>query len=105
MNLLERMNKELDANFDSNQFEHQPEYREEEGIARSYLVSKSDQVVYIGALSKEFRFSQGEKIGTEISRKYNESVLSKILSKTDLKIKCKFLDSNQYFADYILEKA
>jgi uncharacterized SAM-dependent methyltransferase len=36
---LDRINKELEANFDLEFFEHQPEYKESEGIAKSYLVS------------------------------------------------------------------
>jgi uncharacterized SAM-dependent methyltransferase len=39
LNLLDRINKELEANFDLEFFEHQPEYKESEGIAKSYLVS------------------------------------------------------------------
>jgi uncharacterized SAM-dependent methyltransferase len=38
LNLLDRINKELEANFDLEFFEHQPEYKESEGIAKSYLL-------------------------------------------------------------------
>ncbi|HAB27673.1 MAG TPA: L-histidine N(alpha)-methyltransferase [Xanthomarina gelatinilytica] len=103
-NLLNRINKELDANFNIDQFSHQPEYTETEGIARSYIVSNTDQEVHIGALNKTFQFKKGEKIHTEISRKYNDEILNSILENSSLRIVTKLLDSKSYFADYILIK-
>jgi len=41
---------------------------------------------------------------TEISRKYNDEILAKILKKTDFKITNRLTDSNGYFADYILHR-
>lgn|SRR5690554_3386430 len=104
LNLLNRINKELDANFNIDQFSHQPEYTETEGIARSYIVSDTDQEVHIGALNKSFQFKKGEKIYTEISRKYNDTILQTILGDSGLQIVTKLLDSKSYFADYILIK-
>jgi uncharacterized SAM-dependent methyltransferase len=40
----------------------------------------------------------------EISRKYNDTILNSILSKTDFVIKDKITDSKGYFANYILER-
>ncbi len=102
MNLLRRMNTELGANFDLSQFEHRPEYSEETGVAKSYIESVSNQTVTISSLNKSFHFNKGERIHTETSRKYNDEVLSQILSGTDFEITCKLMDSNGYFADYIL---
>ncbi|AXO79488.1 L-histidine N(alpha)-methyltransferase [Olleya aquimaris] len=104
LNLLERINKEFDANFDIDTFKHQPEYTEDEGIARSYLVSTKSQTVTIKALNKSFHFMEGERIHTETSRKYNDAILNGFLKKTSLKVIDKLMDSNQYFADYILNK-
>lgn len=105
LNLLHRINKELQANFDLNAFEHQPEYTEEEGIAKSFLVSTTQQKVEIKAIGKTFQFEEGEKIHTEISRKYNSAILEKILLKTDFEITGKLTDSRNYFADFILRKS
>lgn len=105
LNLLHRINKELDANFDLTAFEHQPEYTEEEGIAKSYLVSLVKQHVEIKSIGKTFQFEAGEKIHTEISRKYNSAILEKILLKTDFEITGKLTDSRNYFADFILRKS
>ena len=104
LNLLTRINKELDADFDTNKFEHQPEYDEDEGIARSFLVSAKDQTVTIKSLGKTFRFKAGEKIHMETSRKYNDQILNRILEHSSLKIIDRLTDSQNLFADYILEK-
>ena len=58
----------------------------------------------IGALNKTFQFKTGEKIHTETSRKYNDTLLRSILENSELVITDKLLDSKKYFADYILEK-
>lgn len=102
INLLDRINAELGANFVINQFVHAPVYDEINGIAVSYLKSLTDQKVVIGELT--FNFQKDELIHTEVSRKYDDEVLKKILSKTDIRWENKILDSNQLFADYILEK-
>lgn len=104
LNLLERINRELDANFEIESFKHQPEYDEEEGIATSFLVSNKDQEVFIKKLNKTFHFEKGEKILTEISRKYNDRILDKILKNTAFVIKDRITDSKNYFANYILER-
>ena len=55
-------------------------------------------------MEQELPFKKGEKIHTEISRKYNESILKDILDLTQFKIIDQFLDSKSYFSSYILEK-
>ena len=102
LNLLYRINNELGANFDLKNFDHVCEYTEEEGIVKSYLKSICDQAVTIKATGKTYQFTAGEKIHTEVSRKYNDEILNKILSKTDFKIIEKLKDKQAYFADYVL---
>ena len=103
LNLLHRINKELGANFDVNNFKHQPEYTMEEGIAKSFLVSNKTQDVTIPKINKTYSFKAGEKIHTEISRKYNDKILNEIITISKFKIATKFVDSKNYFADYILD--
>lgn len=104
LNLLTRINREFTANFKVDQFEHTPEYDEEEGVARSFITSKVDQSVDIGALEQSFEFKKGERIHTEISRKYNREILANLLEKTNLSISKVLMDSEKLFADYLLEK-
>lgn len=102
LNLLDRINRELGADFDRNEFEHLPVYDEKEGIAKSFLASKIDQQVHIDGHC--FHFSAGETIHTEISRKYNDEVIHCILQKTDFTVEAKILDRQSLFADYILKR-
>ena len=104
LNLLRRINSELGGDFIIENFEHAPEYTEEEGIAKSFLKSKTKQTVYISELDKSFNFDKNEVIHTEISRKYNDDILHNLLRNSDLSITEKLLDNKNYFADYILTK-
>ncbi len=104
LNLLDRINTELNADFNTSQFKHQPEYNEEEGIAKSFIVSTSDQEVTVQQLNKTFHFKEGEKIHTEISRKYNDILIQQIIANTSFTLDTKIMDSKAYFADYILTR-
>jgi L-histidine N-alpha-methyltransferase len=100
LNLLDRINTELDGDFDRKNFEHAPFYDEEEGFAKSYLKSKKNQSVSISG--QHFNFKKDETICTEISRKYNDTILNRILGETDITVLHKIVDSESLFADYIL---
>lgn len=100
LNLLDRINRELGADFDLSQFEHRATYEETEGVARSYLVSKTEQTVTIQ--EQAFDFKEGESIHMEISRKYNDNVINGILRNTGIHILSRIMDSQQLFADYVL---
>jgi uncharacterized SAM-dependent methyltransferase len=104
INLLNRINKELGGDFDVNQFKHQPEYTEKEGIAKSYLMSLANQEVKIEKLGKTFRFEAGEKIATEISRKYNDQIIQQIIQNSAFEMVDKITDSKNYFSNYILKR-
>jgi L-histidine N-alpha-methyltransferase len=104
LNLLKRINRELGGNFEIENFEHAPEYTEEEGVAKSFLRSKKKQTVYIKDLDQSFEFEAGELIHTEISRKYNDEILKDLIHTSGLEISHKLMDSKKYFADYILTK-
>jgi dimethylhistidine N-methyltransferase len=69
LNVLERINRELGADFDVTQFEHRARYDPHAGRVEMHLVSGSDHTVTVGA--HEFRFSAGETIHTENSYKYS----------------------------------
>lgn len=104
LNLLKRINDELEGDFNLDAFAHKPEYSEESGEARSYLMSLAEQKVTIGAINKSYHFSIGEKIFTEISRKYNDTIIEKMIEKSDFEIIGKLSDEKGYFANYIFTK-
>lgn len=102
MNLLRRINRELEGDFDLDAFEHAPEYEESEGVARSFLKSLTNQTVHLNGC--QFDFEEGECIRTEISRKYDDDVLNRILENTDFEIERRFTDEKGLFADYLLRR-
>jgi L-histidine N-alpha-methyltransferase len=104
LNLLRRINNELGGDFDVNNFRHKPEYDEENGIALSFLESTKDQNVTIEATGKTYHFAKGERIHTEVSRKYDLKTIKKITENTGLVIKDVFYDSRRYFMDVLFEK-
>jgi len=103
LNLLRRINRELGADFDLQQFMHYPLYDPESGAAKSYLISRKQQTVFIGALGREFSFDPWELILTEISQKYDETMIGELAGSTGFRVKRNFTDSRNYFVDSLWE--
>ncbi len=104
LNLLDRINRELDADFDRDSFVHWPTYDPVSGECRSYLVSLTAQQVAIGALNQTFDFKAFESIFTEISKKYSLSEIEHLASLGGFEVKENFMDSEGYFADVLWVK-
>ncbi len=104
LNLLKRINRELDANFDVTKFTHLAVYDPLIGAAKSYLVSLCAQEVYIGAAEQKLYFKAHEAIFTEISQKFDEMTINEFADKNELRIVETFTDSRNMFADVLFEK-
>jgi L-histidine Nalpha-methyltransferase len=104
LNLLHRLNRELGANFDVNNFIHYPYYDPQTGAARSYLVSTKDQEVNIRTLQRVIKFQAWESIRTEVSQKYDLLMIEKLVSEAGLEIVDLFFDADHYFCDVLLKK-
>ncbi|MFW6095192.1 MAG: L-histidine N(alpha)-methyltransferase, partial [Bacteroidota bacterium] len=78
INLLRRINNELGGDFILENFYHYPVYEPSKGEAKSYLVSKQKQTVYIKNLNQSFRFEKGEPVYMEISKKYTLQEIDKL---------------------------
>ena len=102
-NLLNRINKELGADFDASNFKHHPIYDPVSGECRSYLLSKKDQDVFIKALDHEFHFRRWEPIFMEISKKYDRDEIRELAFETGFKILGSYMDQYEYFLDSIWE--
>ncbi len=68
MNLLVRINAELDGSFDLGAFSHEAFYDADEGRIEMHLRSLAAQVA--GVAGHQFNFAEGERIHTENSYKY-----------------------------------
>lgn len=60
-------------------------------------MSLENQKVTLSKINKTSDFAKGEKISTEISRKYNDEIIQKIITRTDFCITEKLTDSRNYF--------
>lgn len=99
LNLLERMNRELDANFDVQDFRHWESYDPVTGATRSFLVSKKAQHVFIKALNQSFHFDAWEAINVELSQKYSLSEVEDLAREAGFQVRQHFTDDQGYFVD------
>ncbi|HEX8461785.1 MAG TPA: L-histidine N(alpha)-methyltransferase [Segetibacter sp.] len=99
LNLLHRINDELDANFDVSNFYHYPTYDPGTGACKSYLVSMCKQSVTIAG--RNFDFSEGEPIHTEISQKYTIEQTDTLAMESGFTPVKHFTDSKNWFLDTI----
>ena len=98
LNLLRRINNELNADFVIENFKHFPTYNPESGECKSYLVSNHKQRVFIG--DTEFiEFDEQETIDMEISTKYSINQTNEIAKLSGFKPVEYFYDSKQWFVD------
>jgi L-histidine N-alpha-methyltransferase len=99
LNLLRRINRELDADFDLDHFSHYAQYRPVECAARSFLISREKQTVRIGALNRSFEFEQWEPIFMEISQKYTAAMIEELAAESGFMIETEFLDKENFYRD------
>ncbi len=104
-NVLARINKELNGNFDLDKFMHWETYDPESGTAKSYLVSKEKQTVDIDDLSLQVHFEAWESIHTEISQKYDDDIVKWLTEESGLEIVRSFSDKNEDYKDYLIRKS
>ncbi|MCC9135189.1 L-histidine N(alpha)-methyltransferase [Pontibacter silvestris] len=101
INLLRRINRELGGDFNINRFRHYAVYNPQEGVMKSYLVSKAHQDVYIKDIDKTFHFDAWEAIHTEYSHKYSLQQVEEMGKQSGFAIEQVFQDKRQYFADVL----
>ena len=98
LNLLRVVNREINADFDLDNFSHYAFFNEEKGQIEMYLVSGKDQEIRLGDSGVVISFAAGERILTEISRKYTAGELESMLSDYGFTIIRHYQPANQYFS-------
>lgn len=99
LNLLTRINRELNANFAVENFQHYQTYDPVSGACRSYLVSLKDQNVTIDHNIISFR--ENELIDMEVSQKFSESEISRLAEKSGFEVLGEIKDSKNWFVDSV----
>ncbi|MEV5568912.1 L-histidine N(alpha)-methyltransferase [Spirillospora sp. NPDC052269] len=85
-NVLRVMNRELDADFDPDAFEHHAVWNASDEWIEMRLRSVCDQTVRIGALDLTCEFAEGEEMRTEISAKFRRERLESELGAAGLRL-------------------
>ena len=94
--LLVRMNQELDANFQLNQFGHYAFYNPGQSRIEMHLVSLKNQTVRIG--ESEIDFKLGESIWTESSYKYTLEEFAQLAATAGFAVEQVWTDPRQLFS-------
>ncbi len=85
LNILERLNRELGANFPVRDYEHRAFYSSANHRVEMHLVARTAHKVTIPEIG-EISFEKGESIRTELSYKYDRPILEDMLSASGLSI-------------------
>jgi dimethylhistidine N-methyltransferase len=96
LNLLERINRELNGDFQLERFQHHAFYNREEGRIEMHLVSLRDQTVHLGNVS--IHFTEGESIWTESSYKYSLTEFEKMAATAGFRVAKVWTDGQQWFS-------
>ena len=100
LNLLTRINRELDANFELDSFRHHAFYNEIQGRVELHLVSQCKQTIQVNSSEVEFR--KGENIHTENSYKYTIEEFHTLTQGAGFTPYRVWTDPNKYFSVHYL---
>jgi dimethylhistidine N-methyltransferase len=100
LNLLQRINRELGADFDLQAFSHDAFYNASEGRVEMHLVSRSEQTVTVAGES--FDFDEGETIHTESSYKYDVEEFLSLAERAGFVSEQVWTDDQQLFSVHCL---
>jgi L-histidine Nalpha-methyltransferase len=98
MNVLARINRELDADFDLKQFAHEALWNVAERRIEMHLRSLQRQRVDIPGSGLRIRLEEGETIWTESSHKYSPSEPIEMAARTGFRCEAQWIDEEWPFA-------
>ena len=97
LNMLTRMNRELDCNFDLSEYVHFAFFNKKKDRIEMHLKSKSDQELRVSGSDRTFKISQGETIHTESSYKYSKEKIQELAIRSGFSLEKIFSDKNNWF--------
>jgi L-histidine N-alpha-methyltransferase len=104
LNMLSHLNGRFQGNFDLSQFRHIALYNETDRQIEMYIESLATQTVTLETLGLTVPFGQGERLLSEISRKFDPVDLAQTLLSHGLVVKQTFTDARQMFALLLCQK-
>jgi L-histidine Nalpha-methyltransferase len=99
LNLLARINRELDGNFPLRSFRHEARWRSEEKRIEMHLVSMEKQVISVPGADCRVLFEPGESIWTESSQKFDPVEFLQCARKTGFRPLAQWIDREWPFAE------
>jgi L-histidine N-alpha-methyltransferase len=96
-NILKVVNDCLGADFDVSSFDHRAVYNDTEHRVEMRLFARGEQHVKIPGVG-EFIFANGDTILTELSYKYDRDLATDLLSRSELRLREWFTDTDGLFA-------
>jgi L-histidine Nalpha-methyltransferase len=102
LNLLARINRELDADFDVSEFEHEARVNHQNRSVEMHLRSMRRQTVNINAAELSVEFLEGETIWTESSHKYSLQEVRDMAIATGFRCDAQWVDEQWPFAENLL---
>lgn len=103
LNLLSRINRELDGDFDTTTFAHVAIYNADKGRIEIYLESLIDQKVHV--LGRSFSFAKGERVHTENSHKYSVPEFQDLARSSGWMPATAWTDEDDLFSLHLLQLA
>ncbi len=100
-NMLARLNRELDADFDLDAFRHLALWNRRCSRMEIYLESMKAQSVFIDAIDLDVNFAAGERIHTENSYKYTGEMVNTILNEAGFKLEKTWSDPKGWFGVHL----
>jgi dimethylhistidine N-methyltransferase len=105
MNILRRINCELNADFDISKFKHKPVCNKECSRMESFIVSTEDQNVSINDLGLEVHFNKNERVHVEVSCKYSSESITDMADQIGLQHEKQWTDDKKWFSLNLFRKA
>ena len=102
LNLLARINRELDADFDLREFTHLAKINHAARSVEMHLQSKRRQMVSIPAAEVVVEFLEGETIWTESSHKYSAHEIVDTARNSGFHCETQWIDEQWPFAENLL---
>jgi L-histidine Nalpha-methyltransferase len=102
LNLLARINRELDADFNLRHFHHEARYHREEQRIEMHLRSRANQTVHIGKALMSAEFAVGETIRTEVCQKFRVDQIAGMARAAGFRLERQWVDEEWGFAESLL---
>ena len=104
LNLLHRINRELEGNIPLDEFEHYPTYDPQTGECRSYILPKKEVDIELKKVNKRYTLKAWEPIHTETSTKYSLKEIANLGASAGFELIRDFFDCKHYYTNALWKK-